>query len=51
MDFVANAKVSILGTEQELKWEKIGNGFVAYIPKAFQNQPHCEYVWVLEIKK
>lgn len=45
-----NAKITLLGTDQELVWEKLGNGFVVDIPEKYQNTAPCKYAWVLRIK-
>jgi alpha-L-fucosidase len=44
-----HAKVYLLGKSGELKWEKVGNGFVVNIPEAWQKKAPCNYAWVLKI--
>ncbi|MEZ5197022.1 MAG: alpha-L-fucosidase C-terminal domain-containing protein [Bacteroidales bacterium] len=46
-----NANVSLLGADTLLKWEKVGNGFVAEIPEQFQKTPPCNYAWVIKISQ
>ncbi|MCF8373287.1 MAG: hypothetical protein K9H64_16830 [Bacteroidales bacterium] len=46
-----DAKMTLLGTNQELSWEKVGNGFVVNIPEKIQKKPPCEYAWVVKIDK
>ncbi len=43
------AKVSMLGVEDEIKWERVGKGFVASIPESVQKNPPCRYAWTLKI--
>lgn len=43
--------MTLLGTNQELSWEKVGNGFVVNIPEKIQKKPPCEYAWVVKIDK
>ena len=51
LDLPKSATIQLLGTDEKLEWEKVGNGFVTHIPKRFQEQPPCGYVWVLKIEK
>ena len=46
-----NVKLSLLGTEHQLSWKKVGNGFMVEIPKKFQKIPPCKYAWVIKISK
>lgn len=46
-----NAKITLLGNGQELKWERVGNGFVVDIPEKFQKKPRSKYAWVIKIDK
>ncbi len=46
-----NAKLSLLGVDHKLDWEKVGNGFVVEIPEQFQKAPPCKYAWVVKIDK
>lgn len=43
------AKVTLLGANSHLKWEKAGNGFVVDIPEQFQKAPPCNYAWTIKI--
>lgn len=47
----AHAKVSLLGTTGSLKWEKEGNGFRVKIPKKWQENPPCRYVWTIVVSE
>lgn len=46
-----NAKLTLLGVDNNLNWEKVGNGFVVEIPEQFQKTPPCKYAWVVKIDK
>lgn len=46
-----NAKLTLLGTDQELKWEKAGNGFIVHIPEKLQKTPPCNYAWTIKISQ
>lgn len=43
------ADISLLGSSEQLKWEKSGNGFVAEIPEKIRKNPPAKYAWVFEI--
>jgi alpha-L-fucosidase len=45
------AKVILLGSDQQLKWEPVGNGFVAEIPESAIDKPPCDYAWVLKVSE
>ena len=45
------SKVTILGTEQKVKWKKSGEGFDIVIPENLQNNPPCDYAWVVKIDR
>ncbi len=45
----AGASVTLLGHDGPIKWERVGNGFMAEIPKAFRQSPPCQDAWVLKI--
>jgi len=49
MQPAAGAKISILGAEGNLRWEKVGKGFMAEIPEAVQKNPPCRHAWTLKI--
>jgi alpha-L-fucosidase len=44
-----NANLTLLGFEGELKWERVGNGFVVTIPESLRNNPPCNYAWTIKI--
>jgi alpha-L-fucosidase len=44
-----NLKIHLLGYEQTLQWEKIGNGIVIHIPEKMQMNPLSVYAWVFSI--
>ena len=46
-----DAKMTLLGDDQELSWEAVGNGFVVEISEQFQKTPPCNYAWVIKISK
>jgi alpha-L-fucosidase len=45
----SGAKITMLGTDTELKWEKVGNGFIIKIPETLQKNPPCDYAWTFKI--
>ena len=45
------AALTMLGSEEELKWEKVGNGFMAEVPDRFRKAPPCSHAWVMKISK
>jgi alpha-L-fucosidase len=45
------AKITMLGVEGELKWEKVGKGFVVDIPERIQNSPPCRHAWTIKISQ
>jgi alpha-L-fucosidase len=48
----SDARVTLLGyKDKAIEWKKVGNGFVAYVPKGFQEHPPCENAWILKISK
>jgi alpha-L-fucosidase len=44
-----NAKVTMLGSGGELKWEKIDKGFEIELPESVQKNPPCKDAWVIKI--
>jgi alpha-L-fucosidase len=47
---VKDAKLTLLGYGYAfVKWNKVGDGFEADVPKDFQEHPPCENAWVLKI--
>jgi len=45
----AEAKIRLLGTSLEIPWERVGNGFTAFIPEELRENPPCEHAWCLKI--
>ncbi|RCW37622.1 alpha-L-fucosidase [Marinilabilia salmonicolor] len=45
------AKVSLLGTQEQLDWEKTQEGFTVNIPYALQENPPSKYAWVIKVTK
>jgi alpha-L-fucosidase len=43
-------KISLLGTQKDLKWKREGNGFVIDVPVSSQKVPPCKYAWVFRVK-
>jgi alpha-L-fucosidase len=46
---VQNAIITLLGSNISLKWEKVGKGFMAYIPESLQKNPPCMHAWVIKV--
>ena len=46
-----NTKLTLLGVDHKLDWEKVDNDFVVEIPEQFQKTPPCKYAWVIKIDK
>ncbi|MFC1726640.1 alpha-L-fucosidase [candidate division KSB1 bacterium] len=44
-------KITMLGVEKEVKWEKVGEGVLIYVPDAAQKEPPCKYAWTFKIEK
>ena len=44
-----DAKLTLLGTEQSLQWEKAQNGVVIEIPDTIRQEPPCDFAWVVKI--
>jgi alpha-L-fucosidase len=44
-----DAKLTLLGTEQSLQWEKAENGVVIEIPDTIRQEPPCDFAWVVKI--
>jgi len=42
------AKVKMLGTDTNLKWEKSDTGFIINIPEKIRKSPPSKYVWVIK---
>ena len=45
----AGAKLTMLGSDEIVKWQKVGDGFEAEVPARFQDHPPCQHAWVLKI--
>jgi alpha-L-fucosidase len=45
----ADAKVQMLGSNQTLRWERSGNGFLINIPEKVRKSPPSKYVWVMKV--
>ncbi len=43
------AKMKLLGSDTEIPWEKIGDGFVANLPESLTGMPSKGIAWVLKI--
>jgi alpha-L-fucosidase len=44
-----DANVTLLGTNTKMKWERVGKGFIAFIPESLQKNPPCMNAWVIKI--
>lgn len=44
-----NAKITLLGSDVLLRWEKNGTGFYADIPESIRKNPPCSLAWVIRI--
>ncbi len=45
------ATVTLLGSNQRLKWEKVGKGALIYLPKKLQETPPCQHVWTIRVSE
>lgn len=45
------AKLTLLGVDEELKWERVGKGFMVEIPDQIQKNPPCDHAWVVKLSK
>ena len=45
----SGATVTLLGFNGQLKWEKVGKGFIVDIPESVRHNPPCQYAWTLKI--
>jgi len=43
------ATITLLGSNEKLKWEKQESGFSVKIPSKYQKTPPCKFAWVLKI--
>ncbi len=46
---VSDARISMLGVDGTLDWERVGKGFLVDIPNSIQKNPPCSYAWTLKI--
>ncbi len=46
----ANATLTLLGSNQNLKWKKEGKGCVIYLPKELRAQMPSKYAWVFKVE-
>jgi len=44
------AKINLLGSKENLKWEPLAKGFKISIPKKMQNNPISKYAWAFKIE-
>jgi alpha-L-fucosidase len=44
------ARVTMLGTNINLKWKESGTGFIVFLPEKLRNNPPCEYAWVISVE-
>ena len=45
------AKITMLGSNTRLKWEKLDKGFKVIIPEKLRNNPKSNYAWTFKIDK
>ena len=43
------AKITLLGYDKPLKWEKVGTGALIELPAAVQKNPPCQYAWAFKV--
>lgn len=46
-----NTKISLLGTPGNLKWKYNNKKLIISIPLSIQQNPPCDYAWVIKIVK
>ncbi|RPD98812.1 alpha-L-fucosidase [Aureibaculum marinum] len=44
-------KITMLGADKRLKWEKLNKGFKVIIPEKLRNKPTSKYAWTFKIDK
>jgi len=44
-----NARVTLLGTNANLRWEKRGSDLFVFIPEPLQKNPPCAHAWAIKI--
>ena len=42
-------EISMLGVDEILEWEQVGNGFFVEVPNSVQKNPPCSYAWTIKI--
>lgn len=47
----ADAKLTFLGVRGELKWQKVGKGFLVEIPESVRDNPPCHHAWTIKIPR
>ena len=47
----AGSKVTLLGYDKNLDWEKIGNSILISIPDDVQLDPPCKFAWAFKINE
>ncbi len=45
----AGAKITAVGLDGFINWEKNGEGFVLHVPEKLQITPPCKYAWVFKV--
>ena len=46
-----NAVITLLGSNEKLRWKPVGDGFEVDIPARFRESPPCHDAWALKISK
>jgi alpha-L-fucosidase len=49
MSLLPGSRVSLLGTNKQLRWKQENGHISVAIPAAIQQRPPCQYAWVLKI--
>ena len=44
------SKITMLGSNKRLKWQKLEKGFKVFIPEKLSNNPPSKYAWTLKIE-
>ncbi len=47
----SGAKVTLLGTDEPLKWQRDGNGFKVFIPSEIRENHTGKYVWTIRVSE
>jgi alpha-L-fucosidase len=45
------AKIKMMGSKTNLKWEKLDEGFKINIPEKMRTNPTSKYAWVFSVSK